>query len=126
MDVIPGVWVSFLADLFFFKQKPAYEMRSSDWSSDVCSSDLPRILGDPPPDTRIRSYDAAGIQYAVRYWVPSFADDIDCRDAVLSAVDAAIRERGLPPPRARFHLAMDGPPRELEAALAAPPSTSVD
>src|SRR3546814_7447390 len=30
--------------LFFFKQKTAYEMRISDWSSDVCSSDLPGIL----------------------------------------------------------------------------------
>src|SRR3546814_1835322 len=28
---------------FFFKQKTAYEMRISDWSSDVCSSDLPRL-----------------------------------------------------------------------------------
>src|SRR3546814_818332 len=28
---------------FFFKQKTAYEMRISDWSSDVCSSDLPSI-----------------------------------------------------------------------------------
>src|SRR3546814_6805532 len=27
---------------FFFKQKTAYEMRISDWSSDVCSSDLLR------------------------------------------------------------------------------------
>src|SRR3546814_12036819 len=27
--------------LFFFKQKTAYELRISDWSSDVCSSDLP-------------------------------------------------------------------------------------
>src|SRR3546814_1861325 len=27
---------------FFFKQKTAYEMRISDWSSDVCSSDLPK------------------------------------------------------------------------------------
>src|SRR3546814_2816667 len=27
---------------FFFKQKTAYEMRISDWSSDVCSSDLAR------------------------------------------------------------------------------------
>src|SRR3546814_3361231 len=27
---------------FFFKQKTAYEMRISDWSSDVCSSDLER------------------------------------------------------------------------------------
>src|SRR3546814_18996106 len=29
---------------FFFKQKTAYEMRISDWSSDVCSSDLLRPL----------------------------------------------------------------------------------
>src|SRR3546814_4783453 len=28
--------------VFFFKQKTAYEVRSSDWSSDVCSSDLDR------------------------------------------------------------------------------------
>src|SRR3546814_2764248 len=27
-------------NIFFFKQKTAYEMRISDWSSDVCSSDL--------------------------------------------------------------------------------------
>src|SRR3546814_5802994 len=30
----------FVIDFFFFKQKTAYEMRISDWSSDVCSSDL--------------------------------------------------------------------------------------
>src|SRR3546814_18937446 len=30
---------------FFFKQKTAYEMRISDWSSDVCSSDL--VFADP-------------------------------------------------------------------------------
>src|SRR3546814_8499115 len=30
-----------LVVFFFFKQKTAYEMRISDWSSDVCSSDLP-------------------------------------------------------------------------------------
>src|SRR3546814_2560755 len=30
---------------FFFKQKTAYEMRISDWSSDVCSSDLNPVLG---------------------------------------------------------------------------------
>src|SRR3546814_2212316 len=29
-----------LVDVFFFKQKTAYEMRISDWISDVCSSDL--------------------------------------------------------------------------------------
>src|SRR3546814_1787681 len=31
---------SMLFFVFFFKQKTAYEMRISDWSSDVCSSDL--------------------------------------------------------------------------------------
>src|SRR3546814_4468318 len=29
--------------VFFFKQKTAYGMRISDWSSDVCSSDLKRV-----------------------------------------------------------------------------------
>src|SRR3546814_20871633 len=37
-DVVCCVFVFF----FFFKQKTAYEMRISDWSSDVCSSDLRR------------------------------------------------------------------------------------
>src|SRR3546814_5273221 len=32
--------MSFLYFLVFFRQKTAYEMRISDWSSDVCSSDL--------------------------------------------------------------------------------------
>src|SRR3546814_18432884 len=34
------VHMSFQTLFFFFKQKTAYEMRISDWSSDVCSSDL--------------------------------------------------------------------------------------
>src|SRR3546814_10256533 len=36
-----ATWV---VDVFFFKQKTAYEMRISDWSSDVCSSDLRQVL----------------------------------------------------------------------------------
>src|SRR3546814_2925869 len=32
---------------FFFKQKSAYEMRISDWSSDVCSSDLKQGFDSP-------------------------------------------------------------------------------
>src|SRR3546814_5017798 len=31
-------------EFFFFKQKTAYEMRISDWSSDVCSSDLVEVV----------------------------------------------------------------------------------
>src|SRR3546814_24373 len=38
---------------FFFKQKTAYEMRISDWSSDVCSSDLKRAL-TPDQEMHIR------------------------------------------------------------------------
>src|SRR3546814_5399407 len=37
------LWLSFF---FFFKQKTAYEMRISDWSSDVCSSDLYRAADE--------------------------------------------------------------------------------
>src|SRR3546814_8393384 len=35
-----------VGDICFFKQKTAYEMRISDWSSDVCSSDLVEIGRD--------------------------------------------------------------------------------
>src|SRR3546814_19025396 len=35
---------------FFFKQKTAYEMRISDWSSDVCSSDLERLRASKAPE----------------------------------------------------------------------------
>src|SRR3546814_19181159 len=35
--------------VFFFKQKTAYEMRISDWSSDVCSSDLKGYFGRRGP-----------------------------------------------------------------------------
>src|SRR3546814_3312924 len=57
-----------LVMFFFFKQKTAYELRISDWSSDVCSSDLirrrrrrdagyPALLAaihDPPPALFLR------------------------------------------------------------------------
>src|SRR3546814_241417 len=48
---------------FFFKQKTAYEMRISDWSSDVCSSDL----YPEQPDGRHRS--EGTIQFAE--WMPN-------------------------------------------------------
>src|SRR3546814_5893425 len=38
---------------FFFKQKTAYEMRISDWSSDVCSSDLLRSSSEPIREFRL-------------------------------------------------------------------------
>src|SRR3546814_1521795 len=46
------------ASVFFFKQKTAYEMRISDWSSDVCSSDLVHRRGDAGDRTRARQQPA--------------------------------------------------------------------
>src|SRR3546814_4413231 len=41
MCYLPVYYLNFFdVFIFFFKQKTAYEMRISDWSSDVCSSDL--------------------------------------------------------------------------------------
>src|SRR3546814_3806340 len=50
---------------FFFKQKTAYEMRISDWSSDVCSSDLGPAM--KVFDTRL-----AGVK---RIEIPVFSDE---------------------------------------------------
>src|SRR3546814_6289723 len=47
----------FVLFFFFFKQKTAYEMRISDWSSDVCSSDLDH--GVPAPVCLAGAGDAA-------------------------------------------------------------------
>src|SRR3546814_4081492 len=47
MSIIFNFWLVILMMrffFFFFKQKTAYEMRISDWSSDVCSSDLGAVF----------------------------------------------------------------------------------
>src|SRR3546814_2613461 len=41
--------LTMFGEFFFFKQKTAYEMRISDWSSDVCSSDLAPAAFRPEP-----------------------------------------------------------------------------
>src|SRR3546814_5815677 len=50
------LWRSCCVFFFFFKQKTAYEVRISDWSSDVCSSDLAIDAADRHdlPRSRIR------------------------------------------------------------------------
>src|SRR3546814_7756876 len=55
MSLLNFMYLAFLL-FFFFKQKTAYEMRISDWSSDVCSSDL---AGDHGEDQHLdaRGYD---------------------------------------------------------------------
>src|SRR3546814_3329001 len=51
---------------FFFKQKTAYELRISDWSSDVCSSDLVPAFAEAVQDG-LSSWVEAGFAAPVRY-----------------------------------------------------------
>src|SRR3546814_20594998 len=50
---------------FFFKQKTAYEMRISDWSSDVCSSDLMAFNGteEIPENELIHRLERLGLKF---------------------------------------------------------------
>src|SRR3546814_11677751 len=60
---------------FFFKQKTAYEIRISDWSSDVCSSDLKRSGGaadDLAP--ALERLEAGGLSVSVE--TPQSVDDL--------------------------------------------------
>src|SRR3546814_2110003 len=50
-----------MVGVFFFKQKTAYEMRISDWSSDVCSSDLFAIDEGRHGDTDLSGLNIAAV-----------------------------------------------------------------
>src|SRR3546814_4200118 len=51
---------------FFFKQKTAYEMRISDWSSDVCSSDLSNAFVPGGPEALAIKLDSGAINWLPR------------------------------------------------------------
>src|SRR3546814_17575809 len=90
---------------FFFKQKTAYEMRISDWSSDVCSSDLSladlkTALGDTTPveaeaaprepkiDAQGRSYGTGRRKNAIaRVWIKPGRD----RTSVVEGKSVSVR-----------------------------------
>src|SRR3546814_20286175 len=55
--------------VFFFKQKTAYEMRISDWSSDVCSSDLGSKAAAPTREAIMVGEVRAVSWYAVSFQV---------------------------------------------------------
>src|SRR3546814_6149580 len=63
-------------NLFFYKQKTAYEMRIIDWSSDVCSSDLNPVIGSPSPETGGQRWRWAGPRLTLhaRPWTPLDAE----------------------------------------------------
>src|SRR3546814_1422119 len=66
---------------FFFKQKTAYEMRISDWSSDVCSSDLHAVSNVVP----IVAANRVGIEGGQTFYGTSFITDE--RGDVLAELD---------------------------------------
>src|SRR3546814_6052947 len=70
-------WCCIQSRFFFFKQKTAYEMRISDWSSDVCSSDLGALAIVPS---------GRGNDFARVLKIPS-----EPREAARVAVDGAER-----------------------------------
>src|SRR3546814_10850423 len=75
-------------DFFFFKQKTAYEMRISDWSSDVCPSDLDvrerlgRRYGESMQATLIETGNLGLMEY-------------DCGDRELGLAELRRAEAGL-------------------------------
>src|SRR3546814_1180910 len=82
--------------VFFFKQKTAYEMRISDWSSDVCSSDLaakgnqtPTTASDPGLDTPSFKKRWEDFKAVIAYWKAHPALQIgraSCRERVCQYV----------------------------------------
>src|SRR3546814_5691549 len=71
---------------FFFKQKTAYEMRISDWSSDVCSSDLVELLVELRDALEAQLRDAGKLEWALE----DFAALAD-RKSVVSGKSVSVR-----------------------------------
>src|SRR3546814_10152404 len=90
--------------VFFFKQKTAYEMRISDWSSDVCSSDLdvrmPEILA-PARIGSVRDVQNLAVRLILRRrgvdfeWAeaPRKGDMLFGRDELVAKEDDLVREQ---------------------------------
>src|SRR3546814_9528467 len=87
--------------VFLFKQKTAYEMRISDWSSDVCSSDLRDHVGAPdassdqaraPVNGTIPDC-TGGVVVAVVCSDQPASEPVDLRDGWLLAPAAGLRGR---------------------------------
>src|SRR3546814_2717189 len=95
---------------FFFKQKTAYEMRISDWSSDVCSSDLkrqtlPLVFASPH----------SGSDYTADFLASSRLDPMSLRrseDSFVHEIFGCAPEMGAPLLHALFPRAFVDPNRE--------------
>src|SRR3546814_12400208 len=96
--------------VFFFKQKTAYEMRISDWSSDVCSSDL-TVRSASPKAVHLRASRSTFSHHAVIHH--------DASPAAIAAAGALLSEA----PALRCHDASPAPLSMPMATYASPAST---
>src|SRR3546814_12263021 len=82
---------------FFFKQKTAYELRISDWSSDVCSSDLSFLLWGNIAFAMLCLYAPVFVQYRIaRRKAVLLGWEVDCAERTAFA-DYAILHAIWPP-----------------------------
>src|SRR3546814_9953775 len=81
---VQWIFVVYFFHFFFFKHKTAYEMRISDWSSDVCSSDLmfqargERRCGDARTGPQVVVSAQAQRKIPDQQQSPSVADQLEC------------------------------------------------
>src|SRR3546814_8236467 len=83
-----------LVYFFFFKHKTAYDMRISDWSSDVCSSDLPHQIMKNMAKVEKQRIGRNGLK------AQHFNEDMDL---------AVARERFVQQPEGELHLVLFDP-----------------
>src|SRR3546814_5317837 len=91
--VLANMLCSFL--FFFFKQKTAYEMRISDWSSDVCSSDLVNVQQATPANVGYRGYPKAtciSVNNVVCHGIPNEAKVL--KDGDILNIDVTVIKDG--------------------------------
>src|SRR3546814_9969321 len=90
---------------FFFKQKTAYEMRISDWSSDVCPSDL--VIRSYAPGfiftTSLSPVLVAGVLASVRHLKQSSVER-DAQQAAATYLKQSFRDAGLPVMNSTTHI----------------------
>src|SRR3546814_9805759 len=74
---------------FFFKQKTAYDMRISDWSSDVCSSDLQNAEADKQAREEVEKVNAAdALIFSTEKQLKDYGDKLP--DDKKSTIEAAL------------------------------------
>src|SRR3546814_3665912 len=88
--VFRGSHVLYVVFFFFFKQKTAYEMRISDWSSDVCSSDLcaasPARAGSHPATPRAGGLRRSSRAFHSRHAMPAGGRPASAKDRISARV----------------------------------------